>query len=106
MSEQHTGIYIHVEMILMLLSGLGVIATAGVLMLKSIFITKKGCKESQEACQPRVCGEIDSIKKKIDDMEVKRDEAIKIIQKKDIWLAESMILIGAKVGAKIEHMPK
>jgi len=75
-------------------------------ILRSVFVTKKSCKEEQYSCQHQICAKMEDVKVSVKDLEIKIDTVEKNDNKMRIWLVESLTKMAQQQGVNIEPMPK
>ena len=106
MQHSATGILIHMELVYTIFACLGILGTVGVMLLKNIFVTKKGCVAMQADCQNDVCVDIKALTKKVDDGELIRNSAVKENGKFNLWVAVTLTRIATELKVEIEDVPK
>lgn len=73
--------------------------------LKIKFLTIDKHNELCAEIQKPTCKKLDDLRNQIRDIEVKREEAKVLRNRRDLWLAQALQKIADKIGADINDMP-
>lgn len=85
----------------------GMVAAAAFIVaaLRGVFLTEKKHDLLCRAVQGRTCSKIDEIKRQLDTMERRREEAKDLQQRRQLWLGQTMQRLADKLGVEISEMP-